>query len=69
MNRELRKQITRENIQYQLRQKILAGQRSLADYLNLKCRHISTKATLILLFIFIAVASVALIRLIINATT
>lgn len=67
MNREVKTKITRDNIHCQVRQKILAGQRLLADYLNLRCRHISTKAMLILLLIFIAMASIVLIRLIINA--
>lgn len=67
MNREVKTKINRDSIQYQVRYKIREWQRSLADYLNLKCRHLSAKAVLALLIIFSSLVSLTLIRLIINA--
>ncbi|RZJ75932.1 MAG: hypothetical protein EOO45_04030 [Flavobacterium sp.] len=67
MKKEVKTEINRDSIQDQVLKQIRDWQRSLADYLNLKCRHLSAKATLALLIIFSTLVSVALIRLIINA--
>lgn len=50
-----------------LNQKILSGQKRLADHLNLKCRNISSKGLLVTLIIFTALMSAILLKLIIGA--
>lgn len=50
-----------------VRQGVLAWQRQLSNYLNLRCRNLSAKAILAILITFTALVSAALLSLIINA--
>lgn len=48
-------------------QKMLSGQKRLADHLNFKCRNISSKGLLAMLITFSALTSALILRLIIRA--
>ena len=54
---------------FKLSMRLLLIQRQLADYLNTKCRSLSSKAMLCLLITFSAAVSAYLLRLVINAIT
>ncbi|WP_156166658.1 hypothetical protein [Pedobacter sp. BMA] len=51
----------------ELNQKILSGQKRLANHLNLRCRKISSKGLLVMLITFTAMMSALLLKLIICA--
>ncbi|RZM00525.1 MAG: hypothetical protein EOO88_58620 [Pedobacter sp.] len=54
---------------FKLSMRLLLFQRRLADYLNIKCGSLSSRAVLALLITFSAAVSAYLLRLIINAIT